>query len=38
MVIEVTTGPALFWLVISFLITAGGITYCIAYLNKGDNT
>lgn len=38
MIIDVTTGTVLMWLAISFLATAGGLTYCVAYLNKGDNT
>jgi hypothetical protein len=38
MVIEVSTGTAWLWLVVSFVLTAGGISYCVSYLNRGDNS
>lgn len=30
------TSWAFTWLAISFIATAGALTYCVAYLNKGD--
>lgn len=29
-------GWAMAWLAISFVMTAGAITYCVSYLNRGD--
>ena len=34
--IPLTTGVYV-WLALSFLAAAGGVTYCVAYLNKGDD-
>ncbi len=31
-----STSWALTWLAVSFVATAGLLTYCVAYLNKGD--
>jgi len=31
-----SVGWAMAWLAVSFVVTAGALTYCVSYLNNGD--